>query len=432
VANVLAPAADPLEGREIAGGKYKLDKYRKSDDLGRLYLARHVKLERTVIIRMLHGSHLSDQTLVNRFNRAGLAASRVRHPNVVDVVDLGEEPDGSLYLVSEYIEGRSLAELIALEGPLPAFRVANIIAQVAAAVHMAHSHRVIHRDLKPEIVQVIDREADSGELTEVVKVLDFGVAKLQTALGDGEQPRHMTIEMISGKPEYMSPEQCNGMQLDARSDLYAIGCLAYFLATGQPPFSGGGLLEILMKQVKEQPAAPSTLAPQIPASLEAIIIKLLSKRPADRFQSARELRNALSRLELPRPRGGGVAIDVDMAGSGAATALLKNPPPVPGSLGDSATPAAIKSPPFQRDKNTLHMERPLPVAKTGASAATKMMFAAVAFAIAIGIGAGLLFGQMYEPEEGAEVEEGADGPTGVVEDEVVEDEAVEDEVVEDE
>ncbi len=400
MANVLAPAADPLEGREIAGGKYRLEKYRTSDELGRLYLARHLKLERTVIVRLLHGSHLSDEQLVMRFNRAGQAASRVRHPNVVDVVDLGEEPDGTLYLVSEYIEGRTLAEIVAQEGPLPAYRVVDLVRQVAAALHQAHTHGVIHRDLKPEIVLVIDRESDDGELMEVVKVLDFGVAKIQKPVDTGDNPRHMTIEMISGRPEFMSPEQCNGLKLDARSDLYAMGCLAYFLATGQPPFSGGGLLEILMRQVKEQPAPPSKHVDSIPASLEAIILKLLAKRPDDRFQSARELRYALAQLHLPRPAGR--SIDVDPTG---ATTQMESPPVSLASAGEADTPAEIPMPPRrERQKKTYVMERPAslePKKKRASGSATKMMIAAVVFAIAIGVGAGLLFGQMYEPAEGA-------------------------------
>jgi serine/threonine-protein kinase len=322
----------------------------------------------------------------------------VRHPNVVDVVDLGEEPDGTLYLVSEYIEGRTLAQLVAEEGPLPPHRVAALIRQIAAALHQAHTHGVIHRDLKPEIVLVIDRESDDGELMEVVKVLDFGVAKLQTPMGDGENPRHMTIEMISGRPEFMSPEQCNGLRLDARSDLYAMGCLAYYLSTGQPPFSGGGLLEILMRQVKEQPAPPSKHVDSIPASLEAIILKLLAKRPDDRFQSARELRLALARLNLPKPSNE-ISVDVDTSGQ---TQEMTRPPISPESAGESTTPAQIPNPPPRRErqKKTYVMERPaeLDPKKRGGSA-TRMMIAAVVFAIAIGVGAGLLFGQMYDPED---------------------------------
>jgi serine/threonine-protein kinase len=292
-----------------------------------------------------------------------------------------------------------LAELVTEEGPLPAHRVIDIIAQVASAVQTAHAYGVVHRDLKPEIVQIVVRESDDGVLTEVVKVLDFGVAKLASPLGGGEQPKHMTIEMISGRPEYMSPEQCNGMQLDARSDLYAIGCLAYFLSTGRPPFSGGGLLEILMKQVKEQPAPPSQLAPQIPASVEAVILKLLAKKPVDRFQTARELRDALGRLEVPRPRGGD-SFDIDVSGSD--TIEVSSPSSPPGASEMAATPADVRSPPWERDKKTQLMERPAPI-KPRTSAASKMMIAAVVFAIAIGVGAGLLFGQMYDPTDpGAE------------------------------
>ena len=216
MAQVLEPQRDPLEGRLIAGGKYRLDRFRAADELGRVYLGCHLALERPLTIKVLHGSYLTDEQLVNRFERAGLAASRVRHQNVVDVVDLGrEKQDGLLYLVQEYIEGRTLEEIVAQEGPLDARRVADIGMQMAAALGAAHAAGVVHRDVKPANVIVLDRESDEGELSEVVKVLDFGVAKLQEALAD--QPKHMTIAMVSGTPEYMSPEHCNGLALDARS-----------------------------------------------------------------------------------------------------------------------------------------------------------------------------------------------------------------------
>ncbi len=401
MANVLASASDPFEGREIAGGKYRIEKYRESDGLGRTYLARHLKLDRLVSARVLHGSHLSDELLVNRFNRAGLAASRVRHPNVVDVVDLGEESDGTLYLISEYIDGQSLAELVALEGPMPARRVVDVIKQIAAALQSAHRLGVIHRDLQPDIVHLLTRESDDGELADVVKVLDFGVAKMDVPLGLDRSTGHRTIEMVSGRPEYMSPEQCNGQTLDARSDLYACGCLAYFLATGQPPFSGGALLEVLMKQVKEQPAPPSKHVPRIPASLEAIILKLLAKKPERRFQSARELRDALGRLQLmwgpAEPEAAGIDIDLSLGGE---TVEIQNPTARAESSDEFATPPVVKVPrrQRQRQRQTVIMERPeTPETNDGKGAAIRMMAYAVLLAIALGVFAGLYFGEVYVP-----------------------------------
>jgi serine/threonine-protein kinase len=398
MAQVLEPPSDPLEGRIIAGGRYRLEAFRGAEDLGRTYLGRQLALERPVTIRLLHGSHLSDEQLVTRFNRGGLAAARVRHPNVVDVVDLGREPtDGSLYLVSEHIDGRTLDAVVRDEGPLEPHRVRDIGVQVASALQAAHTAGVIHRGLEPRKVMVLDRESDDGELVEVVKVLDFGLAKIESPVGGA--PGHATIEMVSGTPEYMSPEQCDGRDLDARSDLYACGCLLYFLATGRPPFVGDGLLEVLVKHSREAPVRPSKIARNVHSGLEAVILQLLEKRPDDRYKTARALRAALAALHVGRPgTSPGVEIDVDLGEETPTTDLDVKLP-----RDTAETPITTRAPVPERLKKTMIIPRDdrvsVPPGARSRGSATRVMAAAIAVAIVVGVVVGLFFGQMYTPTE---------------------------------
>jgi serine/threonine-protein kinase len=257
--------------------------------------------------------------------------------------------------------------------------------QIAAALGAAHAAGVVHRDIKPSNIIIIDRESDDGELVEAVKVLDFGVAKLQESLAD--QPKHMTIAMVSGTPEYMSPEHCNGHALDARSDLYALGCVLYFLLTGSPPFTGDGHLDVLMKQTREPVTPPSARRPDLPANLEAVVLKLLAKRPDDRYKTARAARAAFSKLHLPRTSDAG-SFSVDLEGGDEVT-------------GEGAALPAVS----ERKKQTL-MLTPEELGRVRDSApprkrkGTRLMAGAVIVAIVIGVVAGLLFGQLYEPNGG--------------------------------
>lgn len=367
MAHLVDPAPDPLVDREISQGKYRLEEFVSNDPLGRLYRGRHVALERHVTIKVLHGSHLEDAEEVKRFSRAGLAASRVRHPNVVDVLDLGQESDGSLYLVQEHIHGRTLREIVQTEGALGVDRAVDLITQVAAGIGAAHAAGVVHRDLKPETVAVVRQETDDGTVGDVIKVLDFAVAKIRDPVFS-QQPRHRTLEMVSGTPEFMSPEACNGQAVDPRSDVYSAGCLLYYVLTGRPPFAGEAL-EILAKQVREKPVPPSRIRPDLDQALESVVLRALEKDPARRYQNGRDLCRALSRMGPTRHR------------------------PVEGSTG--ATVEIETNPDIRRERlrRTLMMERGVdvlpPPRKQKGSFGVLLLVVAVVVSIAVGVLAGL-------------------------------------------
>ncbi len=251
---------------------------------------------------------------------------------------------------------------------------------------------MIHRGLEPKNVVVVDREADDGTPIEVVKVLDFGVAKMNAPIAGA--PRHVTIEMVSGTPEYMSPEQCDGRALDARSDLYACGCVLYFLATSEPPFVGGALLDVLLKHSREEPKPLTHHQPGFPPALEAVILGLLAKRPNDRPRSARHLGAALRAIDLI-PTRDDIPIDVDdMQVSSTDIDIRRIKESMEVEMHDSALGARS-----ERLRKTVIIPRDVDaIAKRPRVSATRLMAAAIALAIVVGVVVGLFFGQLYSPE----------------------------------
>jgi serine/threonine-protein kinase len=248
-----------------------------------------------VAIKVMHRHLAADGTFARRFRREAKAASRLRHPNTVHIVDYGVD-HGLAFIAMELLSGRDLYELICQDGPLPGARAAVIMMQVCDALVTAHGRGILHRDLKPENVMLLH-----GEGGDRVKVLDFGIAKLvapEHRLEDA--PTSITgsgltsVGAVLGTPEYMSPEQCQGGRLDFRSDIYACGVLLYQLVTGQVPFSGETPVHTMLKHVREPPKPPSTMAPRLEAAMEAVILRALEKRPEDRPASAAELGAALA------------------------------------------------------------------------------------------------------------------------------------------
>ncbi len=285
--SVGTPAADPRLGT-VVSGKFLVEEGIGEGGMGRVYRARHLSLERTVVLKMLHRGLSADPQLARRFHREAKAASRLNHPNSVAVLDFGEAEDGTLFMAMEHLGGRDLSRLVA-EGPLGAARVVRIGSQILSALAEAHAQGVVHRDLKPENVMVEDRRDDP----DFVKVLDFGIAQVSGA-GDGE-PRLTRSGLVCGTPEYMSPEQASGKELDARSDLYSVGVMLYEMATGELPFASETPLGYLGKHLAEEPVPPRQRRPDlaIPAALDALVVKAMSKDPAARFASADEMRAAL-------------------------------------------------------------------------------------------------------------------------------------------
>ena len=286
-------SADPIVGREIAG-KYVVERFLGGGAMGAVYKARQVALDKAIAIKVMHKELATDHMFAARFHREAKAASRLDHPNSIRVMDFGAEPDGLLYIAMEYIEGRDLYKVIHEDWPLPKARVVEILSQALAALATAHEMGVIHRDLKPENIMMLRGKSDDGHETDVVKVCDFGIAKINEVDDEKAGPRRgaklTTQGVVVGTPEYMSPEQAKGEKLDARSDLYAMGVILYQLIVGRVPFEADTPLATVLKHVTDPPPPPSLHYPGVDKSLERIAMRALAKAREERYQSAREMR----------------------------------------------------------------------------------------------------------------------------------------------
>ena len=293
--------ADPLVGTVISG-RFRVDDLIGQGGMGRVYRARHLALERTVVLKMLKPQLLEDPTLVGRFEREAKAASRLNHPNVIQVLDFGRlENDGTLYIVMEHVQGKDLRLVLRDEWPLAEERLCNIMAQVCAALGEAHVNDVIHRDLKPENIMVEARRDQPDH----VKVLDFGIAKIlgpdvpalprSVRVAEGQQPGLTRHDVVCGTPQYMAPEQATGTALDERCDLYAVGVILYQMTTGHLPFDGPSAMEVLTRHVNEAPIPPRQKQPDAPISeaMERLILRAMDKDPAKRPQTAEQFREEL-------------------------------------------------------------------------------------------------------------------------------------------
>ena len=288
-------AADELIG-EVLDGKYRLDALLGEGGMGTVYRATHLLIDRPVAVKVLRPRFVEDEAAQQRFRREARAAGRLRHPNAVAVTDFGDTPEGFVYIVMELLEGQTLREIIAAEGPLPAARAISLMEQAAAAVAAAHEAGVIHRDLKPGNVFVVHGEgARPG-----VKVLDFGIAKLAAESAEESDAKNLTqTGVMIGTPRYMSPEQCDGERLTPASDVYSLGVILYEMLTGTPPFNGPTPLAVALQHSSKPPRAPRELVPAIPPELERVVLHALAKRPGERPADAGEFRREL--LETARP-----------------------------------------------------------------------------------------------------------------------------------
>ncbi len=293
----MSGTGDPaLVGRTVAG-KFVIEKFLGGGAMGAVYRARQLALEKDVALKVLHRSLQVDPSFAQRFQREAKVASRLDHPNLLRVIDYGEEPDGLLYIAMEYLEGRDLCQVMQEDWPLPAERIADIVMQALAAMAAAHELGVVHRDLKPENIMVLRGKDDEGKDVDTVKVCDFGIAKLtegETLRASAPPEDKLTVAgSIVGTPEYMSPEQGSGQPLDPRSDIYSMGIILYQLITGRVPFTSDSPIATVLKHISENPEPPRSIYPGVDPTLEAIAMRALSKSRDDRFQNAREMRTAL-------------------------------------------------------------------------------------------------------------------------------------------
>ena len=268
-------------------GQYTLEERIGEGAMGVVYRATHAMLRRPAAIKLLLPERSSDRDLA-RFEREVQQTSRLLHPNTVSIFDYGRSADGTFYYVMEFLDGFDLEWLIDADGPLEPSRVIHVLAQASGALVEAHGLDLIHRDIKPANIILTERTDEA----DVVKVVDFGLVKALTNDGD---PTVTKADAITGTPLYLSPEAIATPDgVDARSDLYALGAVGYFLLTGQPVFEGATVIEVCSKHLLEPPVSPSTrLGRPIPAELERIILACLAKSPNDRPQSAAALKAAL-------------------------------------------------------------------------------------------------------------------------------------------
>jgi serine/threonine protein kinase len=298
---------DALLGQVLAG-KYRIDEKIDEGGMGCVYRATHVLMEKVVAVKVLHPALAADDKIVARFTREAKAASRISHPHAIVVTDFGESENGVVYMVMEYLRGRTLKDIIRAEGPMPLARAVEIVRQVAGALDAAHAEGVIHRDLKSDNI-MLEETASGGDWA---KVLDFGIAKIQQDV-DKTDPGLTAPNLIIGTPQYMSPEQCSqASDIDARSDIYSFGIILFEMLAGHVPFAGDSPTATMMKHLQEPPPSVLDERKDLPAGVGLVVVRALAKRPEDRFQKAGELADALAVAaaeDVPAPVAG--AIDTD-------------------------------------------------------------------------------------------------------------------------
>lgn len=291
-----APEADAANARPADGtdapatDQYELLGELGAGGMGAVYRAHRKGVDKTLALKKLHARFAGDAASVQRFQQEAKAASLLTHVNLVSVYDFGMARDGTPYLVMDYVDGISLAELIRQHGHLPATRVVSIFQQACEGLVHAHQKKVVHRDLKPNNIML----TRTDEELDLVKIVDFGIAKLMPQAETNQQRLTQTGDVV-GSPVYMSPEQCVGAKVDERSDIYSLGCVMYESLMGEPPFLGENIVQTILHHLNAAPQPFASRRPDVdvPPALEKIVFKCLEKTPSQRYQTVAELRDDL-------------------------------------------------------------------------------------------------------------------------------------------
>jgi len=316
--------APVMIGREIAG-RYRILAKLGEGGMGAVYRAEQISLKRTVAVKLLRPEVLGNQMLLRRFNVEAEAVAKLNHPNTVNIYDFGQDTDGTLFIAMELIEGRSLRAVIHGEAPLLPRRALAIAAQLARSLADAHAHSIVHRDLKPDNVMLQDR----GRERDIVRVLDFGIAKLRDDTRATQNAMTQQGDML-GTPQYMAPEQIRAETIDGRTDIYALGCMLYVMVTGRLPHEAQTILALLSKHLLEHPVPPSQRRPELklPVELDRLILGAMAKDPKDRPPTMEAYGEQIAALLAEQPRdpnsaqrsaAGPVAIPPSATGAPGAT-----------------------------------------------------------------------------------------------------------------
>ncbi len=353
------PEVDPMIGQTL-GGKYRVIRLIGEGGMGAVYEGEQTlgTTRRKVAVKTLH-PHLSrDPKIQARFEREVGTIAELEHPNTIQVYDFGATPDGILYIVMEFLHGKSLADVLSTQGAMPPDRVERILAQACGSLEEAHGHGIVHRDLKPDNVVLIERAGQK----DFVKILDFGIAK--RAKEEDRNEQKLTQQgMVLGTPPYMSPEQFTGQAIDSRSDIYSLGIMAYEMLTGKLPFKADTAWEWAAQHMTQPPIPIESLAEsaRIPVAMRHAVARALAKSPDDRFQSARAFIDGFSGKTADPPQTVpvlgigkqkteiGTPLDVAAAFGGAAPAVTSHGQgytPAAGNL-SFPTPAAIPQAPMR-------------------------------------------------------------------------------------
>lgn len=282
-----APVSIGSQVGRVLGGRYQLDDCIGSGGMGEIYKARRLHIGDTVAVKVLRPDVVENDKSRQRFYREARAAAMLHHPNAVVIHDFGEDADGTTYIVMELLVGRSLRQVLVEEGAITSARAYSIMRQACAAIDAGHRNGIVHRDIKPDNIVLIN----SHDGTDLVKILDFGIAKVRDSAIDTHslEQRLTNYGTIIGTPHYMSPEQCQGEEADSRSDIYSIGVVLYELLTGVAPFAAKTPTGIAIKHVTEQPRPLREINPNISSAVEKVVLRALEKNPNSRPQTALEL-----------------------------------------------------------------------------------------------------------------------------------------------
>ena len=367
---------DPMPGR-VVGGNFRIDKLIGAGAMGNVYKALQISLGKPVAVKILHHHLLSDEKLVARFKREAKSASLLNHPNSIQIIDSGEDRDGTLYIAMELLTGRDLAQVIRDDFPLPLLRIGRIMSQVLNALDEAHIQGVIHRDLKPSNIMLIERRGEK----DFVKVCDFGIAKATLSDGADDRSAMLTVQgLVCGTPEYMSPEQARAEPLDGRSDLYSAAVILYQLTTGDIPFRADSAMGIISRHLSEPPVPPSRRRPDldIPTMIDQVVLRGLEKNRDLRFENAVAFRDAIEAL-LSMTTGIPTPLPASVRAAMPTAPAMAGSPPTP--IDTARVPSTAASSRFATTANM-----------TGRSSTRQRVIVVASLAIVLGGSAVVAFG----------------------------------------